>query len=801
MTQQIDPNSTAEHKFGEAVLAAEVVLALGTYGNAAAAYLAECFPAIEPFIVGIDGEINRRESGSSADSMTLSTGSQAVWDQVRHFRRHKILRYDPLLPKVELPPHIGPGAARSRLAGGARYQIKRPQFVIRVQNALALALGELRGEALQQRQAIIRIHVITTSVSGSGAGYCPTAILDAIAAVQELAPTAQIYVTLHLIGPTCFRGLGASIVDKFFRNSYGLAQELIYLQRHDHLVEFAKSMEVFWNDNRGQLVDEIVDYHGANSRHVAFTAEETFSRIAANIRSAFDSNLTSLRIERDDCNRRTRSDWTFSHVVSSVQAKIACIPARLPAAFAHQWLSQALAPTLARADVPKLTTEEALEILKAAGTYETSVGRHFRQVATTFFEAHKGLSGAELQSQVDELIASLDRKLERTHDALLEHYGAKIGSQFERVIKNLSKRIANINGLSRLTTEMAKHLDDAAEQDLANANAIEREQAEAPAPKRRFLFRQPVNWFIEFVERRIAGAQMKTVGAMLGKYAQAARSTAGRLESLADALRELAVESRTDAEKARRAIARDATSIVAASEIDGLDSLLTSYLAERGEAFPALPLEAILRIRGGSVGVATVLTGVRDKVARAVRRQISAETVSSFAAALRLQFDLPAWIRETLATHGGSSPLVAALLPDAEDEKTMVVASGADFALVEKVLRDSPRLENELEKVEGRDAGIVMVLRGHDGAPISAMASYAASCSRADAYRRHHPHLATAHRLTLDETFPSSGFLLKAFTPDSPGSEPQLASSETAPHSPVPNRPVSTVSNSNGAEK
>jgi hypothetical protein len=733
-------------------VAGHLIVAFGSTANNLIAFAGTRAPDLLRCAIGLDGEHNLQMDG---EPFTINNGGAEDWERVRAWHTLPVVKNDALLAQVEIPVHMGAGAGRQRLLGHVRYHTKRAVFVTRVKDTVRALLASTPAQGAAQR-TIFHAHFVSTMVGGTGAGCLPVGALDTLVAIHEEVPAVHVHATAHLLGPSCFGGLSREKERKMQRSTDGLLCELIYLQDAGHLHGFAEHMEVFLPDTRGRLLDEIVEYAGSNSRNVTFSLPETFARVEANIKAAFHSAWSWIHIEREECNRNGRADLTPQHIVSNAQASLATIPALLPEWFGQRWLVGVAVPLLARADVSELTGEvtEALAALDVDGVFHKATSAPYQKLAREILEEAETSSDREEGAAA--LVVFLEKKLQRLGVLVSEHFRARTKKHVDRWVLSLAGRHTSIEKLSELLKQVMQRLGEAKARAEAEAQRLEKAAGDGPTRKRRF-FRSSDSGVPGFVQARAEAAQVKAAGEAVGLYLQEVEAWVERLEALAEGLRVAALTARKLAAKSEEVLRSGAAVVVRPAEVAGLGAALQAFLVERGDAPSAVSLTSLLQGKG-----AIWLKARSDKVAESVQRQLAAESVCSFVAALKLSFNLEAWLRERLQNLGGTSPLVAPLIPPNEDEQTVVVVQGADFMLVERLLQENPRLRHQLEVVQGTEPGTVLVVRGYYHAPIDAMAARAPAQRAVAEYCRHHPNAGRGAKKPLDTIQASCGPLQPA---------------------------------------
>ena len=212
--------------------------------------------------------------------------------------------------------------------------------------------------------------------------------------------------------------------------------------------------------------------------------------------------------------------------------------------------------------------------------------------------------------------------------------------------------------------------------------------ADGPIKKRGFF--RSYSGLMDFLQAQIDACYYKTATEVIAIYIAAVEAWVEKLQAIAEILRVAAVRARNVIAKTQESMRTDPASVISASEIGRLPALLQAFMAERGESLPTASLKTIVMDNPASL-----LKEGAQQVAESLRRQLAGESVSSFCGVLKLQFDTELWFKRQLENLGGTSPLAAALIPQDEVEQTVVIAAGTDFALVERVLQENPRLGHQ----------------------------------------------------------------------------------------------------------
>ena len=548
------------------------------------------------------------------------------------------------------------------------------------------------------------------------------------------------------------------------RSTDGLLKELIYLQDRDNLLDFADKMEVFLPDARDRLLDEVVEYFGSNARNVTFSMPETFARVAANMRASFNPAWSSWHIEREECNANGRSDLSPLHLVSNAQASVATIPSVLPRWFAYRWLVGTVEPLLAQGDVSHVTTEieEAFEALNVEAGFKKATNNAYRQLGGGILEDAKAMS--EEEGGIEALTANLERRHERIRKSVAGYFGPYAKKKVASWVLDLSEQHTSLSTLRSLVQQVGHRLGEARARAQAAAEELDKATADGPIKRRRFF--RSSSGLVDFLELQIEAYRYKMATEVIAIYVAAVEAWVEKLQAIGEVLRVAAVRARNEVAKTQESMQTDPASIVNAAEIGRLPAVLQAFLTERGEPMPATPLKAV--VQGNA---ARLLKEGAQQVAESLRRQLAGESVSSICVVLKLKFDPELWLKQQLESLGGTSPLAAALIPQEEVEQTVVIAAGADFTLVERVLQENPRLGHQLEKIQGTESGSLLVVRGYHHAPIDGMASRAPAARAAAEFRRRYPNRGKGKKLFLDELETSCGALLPAHDADSPGQD------------------------------
>ena len=489
---------------------------------------------------------------------------------------------------------------------------------------------------------------------------------------------------------------------------------------------------------------------------------ETFARVAANIRVSLNPAWSWLHIEREECNANGRADLSPLHLVSNAQGSIAAIPAVLPKWFANRWLVGAVEPLLAHGDVSHLTTEveEAFEALNVEGGFKKATNNAYRQLGNGILEDAKAMPDEEIG--VETLTANLERRHERIRKGVAAYFGTHAKKKVAGWVLDLSGPHTSIIKLRSLVQQVGHRLGEAKARAQSAAEELDKATADGPVKKRGYF--RSSSGLMDFLQAQIDACYYKTATDVIAIYIAAVEAWSEKLQAIAEVLRVAAVRARNVAAKTQESMRTDPASIISASEIGRLPALLQAFLAERGESLPTALLKAVVQDNA-----ARLLKEGAQEAAESLRRQLASESVSSFCTTLKLQFDTERWFKRQLESLGGTSPLASALIPQEEVEQTVVIAEGADFALVERVLQENPRLGHQLEKIQGTESGSLLVVRGYHHAPIEGMAARTPAARAAAEFRRRFPNRGKGKRLSLDELETSCGALLPAHDADSPG--------------------------------
>jgi hypothetical protein len=746
------------------------ILALGTTANMALGEFARSNPHLAPFLLGLDGE---RPSHPDDASFIVNNGGADDWARTLAWRTHPILAHDRLLAILGLAGQRGAGAGRQRCVGFPKYFSKRSVVVGRVNSMTRLASGRMT----KANGGNFHVHCLLSIGGGTGSGCAFIALLDLLAEIRNVLPNAHIWLTLHVIGPSCFEGLSREQDAKMHRNALGFLRELSYLQHQANVRGFADSMDVPWDEQRLHLADEVIEYYGSDSRNSTFSMTETHGRVAQNLLAALDPAVSALRLDRDACNRHGRADLTPQHIVSNVQSWIVRIPPLLPRWYASSWLVQELKPLLAKADLSSLGGElqEAVDSLSPE-RMTGKVGAAFRQLGSGLIAEVKALDDAR---ELSAFIANLERKLDRHRKLILQHFSVRTGQHLSDWLKEQSQRHDSLQALFAVVKHVSAKLAEAISRAKAKARHYELAMGDGPVAKRG-LFRSS-NGVLPYVQNSVSACQHRTAADVLALCLAGIRTRLEFLQSLGHALLSAAAKEKAQVAEYEQTVANDPTSVVKAEEISKFASSMRVFLGDQGESLPSLTLAEVVE-----AGMALVRSR-REHVEDAVRRQVGDESVTRLAAGLRLPFDLDSWIEETLHQLGGSAPLIPALIPDAEEETTRVIAAGLDFEKIQRFFDDNPRLAHKVQLKQTSQSGHVIVMRGFDHAPIEGMACYP-QAERAEAtFRRRYGEIDYSGPIPLDAVIASCGPLLPAHRPANSNKTPSSIDAEESQSS-MPSR-------------